>query len=64
MKFAFIPKAEYHLGQEIDVPGHGKMQVDSYRLDMRSLIAVTLEEPYRYVKCICTDEKPIEEIKP
>ena len=64
MKFAFIPKAEYHLGQAIDVPGHGKMQVDSYKLDIRSLVAVTLDAPYKYVKCICTDEKPIEEIKP
>lgn len=61
MKFAFIPKQEYHLGQVIDVPGHGKMQVDSYQLDMRSLIAVTIDKPYKYVKCVCTNEPPITE---
>ena len=61
MKFAFIPKREYYLGQVIDVPGHGKMSVDSYSLDMRSLIAVTTEKPYRYVQCICTNEPIITE---
>jgi len=42
MKFAYIPKAEYRIGQVIQV--HGKpMRVESYTHTGKNLVATTLD---------------------
>lgn len=63
MKFAFIPKAQYKIGQIITV--HGKpMRVESYSHTGKNVVVATLENAPRFerVTCICTDAKPIESI--
>ena len=63
MKFAFIPKADYHIGQVVDVPGRGKMRVESYSHTGKNVVVHTLENAERFERVIgiCTDEAPIEE---
>ena len=64
MKFTFIPKADYHIGQVIDVAGHGKMRVESHSHTGKNVVLHTLEGAARFerVSGICTDEPPIQGI--
>ena len=61
MRFAFIPKASYKIGQQITV--HGKpMIVESYTHTGRNVIVHTPENAPKFqrIVCICTDSKPIQ----
>jgi hypothetical protein len=63
MKFAFIPKTQYHIGQIITV--HGKpMRVESYTHTGKNVVVHSLENAPRFerVMCICTDAPIIEAI--
>jgi hypothetical protein len=63
MKFAFIPKAQYRIGQVIQV--HGKpMRVESYTHTGKNVVVHTLENAPRFerVMCVCTDAPIIEAI--
>jgi len=63
MKFAFIPKAQYKIGQIITV--HGKpMRVESYTHTGKNVTVHTLEGAPRFerIVCVCTDATPIEAI--
>lgn len=58
MKFAFIPKAQYRIGQVITV--HGKRaEVTKYSHTGRNIEVAMLEGKPERVLCVCTDEKPI-----
>lgn len=60
MKFAFIPKAQYHIGQIINV--HGKpMRVESYAHTGKNVIVHSLENAVRFerIVCICTDSPAV-----
>ena len=61
MRFAFIPKAQYTIGQIIQVQGR-KMRVESYTHTGRNVIACTLEgaPKFKRVACICTDSPAIQ----
>ena len=63
MTFAFIPKADYKIGQIITVHGQ-PMRVESFTHSGRNLTACTLEGAPRFkrIVCICTDSKPIEAV--
>lgn len=63
MRFAFIPKAQYRIGQIIGVQGR-KMRVESYTHIGRNLIACTLDTATKFerVVCICTDSLPVTEV--
>lgn len=66
MKFAFIPKASYKIGQIITVDGK-RMRVESYTHTGKSVVVTTLDwitnktPPVRFerIVCICTDEPAI-----
>lgn len=61
MRFAFIPKATYKIGQIVNV--HSKpMRVESYAHSGRNIIVHSLEGAPRFerVMCICTDSPTIE----
>ena len=63
MKFAFIPKANYKIGQVITV--HGKrMRVESYTHTGKNVTVHTLAGAPKFerIVCICTDAPPIEGI--
>ena len=60
MKFAFIPKAQYKIGQEITV--HGKpIRVEYYTHTGKNVIVHTLENAPKFerIMCICTDAPSI-----
>jgi hypothetical protein len=60
MKFAFIPKAAYTIGQIIQV--HGKpMQVESYTHTGKNVTVHSLEGAPKFERiiCVCTDDAPI-----
>jgi hypothetical protein len=66
MKFAFIPKAQYTIGQIITV--HGKpMRVESYTHTGKNVTVTTLDwvknntKPIKFerIVCICTDAESI-----
>lgn len=61
MRFAFIPQAQYTIGQVIQVQGRS-MRVESYTHTGRNVIACTLEGAPKFerVACICTDSPAIE----
>jgi hypothetical protein len=61
MRFAFIPKAAYTIGQVIQVQGR-KMRVESYTHTGRNVIACTLDNAPKFerIACICTDSPAIE----
>jgi hypothetical protein len=61
MRFAFIPKAQYTIGQIIQVQDR-KMRVESYTHTGRNVIACTLEGAPKFerVACICTDSPAIQ----
>jgi len=61
MKFAYIPKAEYRIGQIIQV--HGKpMRVESYTHTGKNVTVHSIEGAVRFerIVCICTDAPSIE----
>lgn len=63
MKFAFIPKAQYRIGQIIEV--HGKpMRVESYTHTGKNVVVHTLENAKRFerIVCLCTDAPAISAI--
>jgi hypothetical protein len=63
MKFAYIPKASYNIGQVITV--HGKpMRVESYTHTGKNVVVHSLENAPRFerIVCICTDAPVIEAI--
>jgi hypothetical protein len=55
MRFAFIPKAQYKIGQIIQVQGRA-MRVESLG---RNVIACALDNG-QHIACICTDAPAIE----
>ena len=61
MRFAFIPKAQYTIGQVIQVQGRS-MRVESYTHTGRNVIACTLAGAPKFerVACICTDSPAIQ----
>lgn len=61
MRFAFIPKGQYNIGQIIQVHGRA-MRVESYTHTGRNLIACTLDGAPKFerVACICTDSPAIQ----
>lgn len=63
MRFAFIPKVQYKIGQVIQVHGQS-MRVESYTHTGRNLIACTLDGSPKFerIACICTDSPDIEGI--
>lgn len=63
MRFAFIPKAQYSIGQIIEVQGR-KMRVESYTHTGRNLIACTLDNAPKFerIACICTSSPAIKGI--
>jgi hypothetical protein len=58
MTFAFIPKANYTIGQVIQVHGQS-MVIDSFTHSGRNLIVRALNGLPRFIVCICTDAKDI-----
>jgi hypothetical protein len=63
MRFAFIPKVQYKIGQVIQVHGQS-MRVESYTHTGRNLIACTLDGSPKFerIVCICTNSPAIEGI--
>ena len=61
MKFAFIPKGQYKIGQIITVHGQ-RMRVESYTHTGRNVTVHTLEGAPKFesIVCICTDAPSIE----
>ena len=61
MRFAFIPTAQYKIGQIIQVHGR-EMRVESFTHTGRNLIACTLDgaPKFQRVACICTDSPAIQ----
>lgn len=64
MKFAYVPRGEYKIGQVVQVHGQ-PMRIESYAHTGKSLIVTTLEGAPRFERmvCICTDDQPIGEVK-
>ena len=62
MKFAFIPKGEYKIGQVLNVQGRD-MRVESYSHTGKNVVVTTIESAPKFerVVCVCTDSEPIEE---
>ena len=60
MRFAFIPKAQYIIGQIITVQGQ-PMRVESYTHTGRNITVHSLEDAPKFVRiiCICTDSPVI-----
>ena len=56
MKFAFIPKGQYTIGQIIQVHGQS-MRVESYTHTGRNVIVQSLfgAPKFEQIVCICTD---------
>jgi hypothetical protein len=63
MKFAFIPKGQYKIGQVIQVQGRS-MRVESYTHTGRNVIVCTLDNAPKFqrIVCVCTDSPAIESI--
>jgi hypothetical protein len=61
MKFAFIPKGQYKIGQVIQVQGRS-MCVESYTHTGRNVIVCTLDNAPKFqrIVCVCTDSPSIE----
>jgi hypothetical protein len=60
MRFAFIPKAEYKIGQIITVQSQA-MRVESYTHTGRNVIVHALENAPKFERiiCICTNAPSI-----
>jgi hypothetical protein len=61
MKFAFIPKANYTIGQIISVNGK-RMRVAEFSYTGKNVIVTSLRHARKFecIICICTDSQPIE----
>ena len=61
MKFAFIPKANYTIGQIISVNGK-RMRVVEFSYTGKNVIVTSLRHAPKFerIVCICTDSQPIE----
>lgn len=59
MKFAFVPKAQYKIGQVIKVHGR-RAQVVSYAHTGRNIEVATMEGKPERILCVCTDNPPIQ----
>lgn len=61
MRFAYIPKGDYHIGQIINVNGE-QMQIESSSHTGKNVIAHSLMNASRFerIVCIVSDAKPIE----
>lgn len=61
MKFAFIPKRQYKIGEIITVHGQ-RMRVESYTHTGKNVTVHTLESAPKFQRiiCICTDAPLIE----
>ena len=60
MPFAFIPKAEYHIGQKLTVNGRAvTVRGSSFS---RTNIVVACNRTGKQFVCVITDEPPIVEI--
>jgi hypothetical protein len=55
MRFAFVPKAQYKIGQIIQV--HGKtVRVESYTHTGRNVVVHTVDAPkFERIVCICIE---------
>ena len=63
MKFTFIPRGDYRIGQIINV--HGKrMSVVSYSHTGKNVVVASLPNAPKFerILCICTDNEPIEAV--
>jgi hypothetical protein len=59
MRFAYIPRGQYRIGQRIHVLGK-EVEIESYSHTGRNVIAHTLPgERYERIVCVCTEEEPI-----
>jgi hypothetical protein len=60
MRFAFIPKGQYKIGQIITVHNQ-PMRVESYTHTGRNVVVHTLENAPKFQRiiCICTDSPSI-----
>lgn len=61
MKFAYIPKAQYRIGQIIKVHGR-RAEVVKYAHTGRNIEVAMLEGKPERIVCICTDAQAIEAI--
>jgi len=63
MKFAFIPKGNYKIGQIIIVHGE-KMIIESYTHTGKNVTVHTLEgaPKFKRIVCVCTDSPAIEAV--
>ena len=63
MKFAFIPKGNYKIGQIIIVHGE-KMRIESYTHAGKNVTVHTLEgaPKFKRIVCVCTDSPAIEAV--
>jgi hypothetical protein len=59
MKFAYVPKAQYTIGQVIKVHGR-RAEVVKYAHTGRNIEVATLEGKPERIVCICTDNPPTE----
>jgi hypothetical protein len=61
MRFAFIPKGQYKIGQYIQVQGR-TMRVASFTHTKRNVIVQSLfgAPKFEQIVCICTDSPAIE----
>lgn len=59
MKFAYVPKAQYTIGQVIKVHGR-RAEVVKYAHTGRNIEVATLEGKPERIVCICTNNPPIE----
>lgn len=62
MRFAYIPKGRYKIGQRLNVLGK-EVEIESYSHTGRNVIARTLPgERFERIVCVCTEEGPVEGI--
>jgi hypothetical protein len=64
MKFAYLPKGDYRIGQPITVQGKN-LQVESYSHTGKNLVATTIDGAAKFERftIILTDEPAIGELK-
>jgi hypothetical protein len=62
MKFAFIPKGDYRIGQILEVQGR-QCRVAEYSHTGKNVVVAPLTGRPERILCITTDAEPITEIK-
>jgi hypothetical protein len=60
MRFAYIPKGDYRIGQVLEVQGM-PMRVESYSHTGRNVVVHSLQDAAKFerIVCIATDAEPI-----